>query len=44
MSAANENKVINVQVPLSLMTLESMCETSLGISNLIKKLRIMLKQ
>ena len=33
MSAANENKVINVQVPLSLMTLESMCETSLGISN-----------
>ena len=33
MSAANEKKVIDVQVPLSLMTLESMCETSLGISN-----------
>ena len=33
MSAANEKKIIDVQVPLSLMTLESMCETSLGISN-----------
>ena len=33
MSAANEKNVIDVQVPLSLMTLESMCETSLGISN-----------
>ena len=33
MCAANENKVIDVQAPLSLMALESMCETSLGISN-----------
>ena len=33
MSAATEKKAIDVQVPLSLMTLESMCETSLGISN-----------